>query len=192
MISVQEVVVDPDMTAPKPFTVLRSTGQFVMGGNGFNSTTTSIPMFGPVQQATDKEVAMLPEADRISAVRSFWSTQPIYETRSSGPVPSTHGEVPSHLHGLVYALSSLPEGPPSVYSAGLLLQAGVGYTLSGTTLTFISSPINLYVTWPTTANVATNASDKIEYGNEVYRVLRVYFDPGGGYFKAYGTRMAAS
>ncbi len=192
MISVFEVVVDPDLIAPQPFTVLRSTGQYVLGG--FASTTTSISLFGPDQQASDKEVQMLPEADRISAVRSFWSTQPIYETRGYAPVPSTHGETPTGS-GTAYTLSSDPPLPAEalcVYADGRLLPPSA-YTVSGTTLTFQTAPAApLYVTWPITATVQAAASDLIEYGSEQYRVLRVYFDPGGGYYKAYGTRMAAA
>lgn len=191
MISVFEVVVDPDMIAPQPFTVLRSTGQFVPGG--FESVTTPIPMFGPVQQASDKEVQMLPEADRISSIRSFWSTQAIFETRGYAPVPGTHGEAPAGS-GTHYTLSGpSPANAASVYAGGLLQRPGVDYVLSGTALTFNAAPAApLYVTWQVTVDVATNASDQIQYDSETYRILRVYRDPGSGYWKAYGTRMAAA
>lgn len=192
MISVFEVVVDPDMIAPEPFIVLRSTGQFVPGG--FESVTTSIPMFGPVQQATDKEIQMLPEADRIGSIRSFWSTQAIFLTRGYAPVPGVHGETPSGT-GVNYTLSATPPAnSASVYAGGLLKQPnGVDYTLAGTVLTFTAMPAGpLYVTWQVEVSVATNASDQIQYGEEVYRIMRVYRDPGSGYWKAYGTRMAAA
>jgi hypothetical protein len=79
-------------------------------------------MFGPVQNSTPKEIAMLPEADRAGAVYSFWSTVPIYVTRANA------------------------------------------------------------------------ASDKIQYppGGETYRVLSVYHNPGGGYWKAMATLEAAA
>lgn len=191
MISVFEVVVDPDLIAPQPFTVLRSTGQFVLGG--FQSTVTSISMFGPVQQASNKEIEMLPEADRVGSVRSFWSTQPVYTTRGYAPVPGTHGEVPAGS-GVTYALSAAPPAESvCVYLNGLLLAEGVDYALKGTALTFTNAPAGkLYVTWQVTVNVATNASDQIQYGEEVYRVLSVYRDPGGGYWKALATRLAAA
>ena len=191
MISVWEVVVDPDMIAPQPFTILRSTGSFVPGG--FTSVTTPIPVFGPVQQASNKEIEMLAEADRVSAVRSFWATQPFYVTRGYAPVPSTQGESPTG-NGVSYVLSAAPPGGVAdVYASGLLLQPnGVDYTLTGTALTFVLPQTQVYVTWQTTAMVATNASDKIQYENEVYRVLSVYRDPGSGYWKALGTRMAAA
>ncbi len=192
MISVQEVVVDPDMIAPKPYTILRSTGQFVLGG--FQSTVAPIPVFGPVQQASNKEIQMLQEADRVGSIRSFWCTQPIYTTRGYAPVPGVHAESPSGS-GNVYVLS---EAPPAeslcVYVNGLLLKPdGFDYTLVGNLLTLRYAPLAPpYITWQTTVDVATNASDQIQYASEVYRVLQVYFDPGGGYWKALATRLAAA
>lgn len=192
MISVEEVVVDPDMTAPQPYTILRSTGKFVLGG--FESTTTPISMFGPVQQASNKEILMLPEADRVSSARSFWSTQPIYVTRGYAPVPGVHGESPIGS-GLTRLLSSAPPGGvASVYAGGVLLQPnGFDYTLTGVILTFLTIPTQaVYVTWQVTVDVATDASDIIQYEDTQYRVMNVYRDPGGGYWKAVGTRITAS
>lgn len=191
MISVQEVVVDPDMIAPRPYTILRSTGQFVPGG--FLSTETPIPMFGPVQQANLKEVQMLAEADRVGSIRSFWSTQQIFETRGYAPVPGVHGEAPSGS-GTIYTLS---EAPPAeslcIYVNGLLLRPGVDYTIAGNVIMFVVAPVSSpYVTWQITVNVQAAASDKIVYEDETFRILQVYYDPGGGYWKALGTRLAAS
>lgn len=192
MISVFEVVVDPDMTAPNPFTILRSTGKFVLGG--FESTVTPIPMIGPVQQASNKELTMLPEADRIGSVRSFWSTQQIYTTRGYAPVPGVHGEAPQGS-GTTYTLGEVPPSESlCVYVGGLLLQPnGVNYTLTGEVITFSVAPTAPpYATWQVTVNAAANASDQLQYDDEVYRVLEVYYDPGGGYYKALATRLAAS
>lgn len=192
MISVFEVVVDPDMIAPKPYTILRSTGHYVLGG--FESTVTPIPTFGPVQQASNKEIQMLPEADRVSEVRSFWNTQPIYTTRGYAAVPGVYGEAPQG-GGLSYALSlAPPSGSADVYANGLLLRPnGVDYTLTGTTLTFTTVPTApLYATWQTTVNVAPSASDQIQYEESVYRVMNVYLDPGSGYWKAVAVGMAAA
>jgi len=191
MISVFEVIVDPDMIAPQPYTILRSTGEFVLGG--FQSTTTSISMFGPVQQASDKEINMLPEADRIGAIRSFWSTQPIYTTRGYAPVPGVHGEIPQGS-GTSYTISTAPpDGVLDLYANGLLLRPNVAYVLNGTVITFTAQPTApLYCTWQITANVATNASDIVQYEAEQYRVMKVYRDPGGGYFKCLATRMDAA
>lgn len=191
MISVQEVVVDPDMIAPHPYTIYRSTGQFVLGG--FDSTVTPISAFGPVQQATNKELQMLDEADRISSVRSFWNTQPFYATRGYAPVPGVHGEALVG-DGPTYTLSAVPPAEKvNVYANGLFMTPGIDYQLAGAVITFFvalnSAP---YVTWQITARVAASASDIIQYDSEKYRVLSVYFDPGGGYWKALGTRLAAA
>jgi len=180
------------MIAPKPFTILRSVGKFVPGG--FESTVMPIPMFGPVQQASNKELQMLAEADRIGSIRSFWSTQPIYTTRGYAPVPGVHGEVPQGS-GTTYTLSVAPPGGVvDVYSNGLLLQPnGYDYTLEGDVIQFRFAPQYApYVVWQQKVNAATNASDIIQYEAEQYRVLNVYWDPGGGYHKALGTRLAAA
>lgn len=191
MISVAEVITDPDMIAPQPFTILRSTGQFVLGG--FQTVVTSIQLFGPVHQATDRELKMLPQGDQISSVRSFWSLQPLYETRGYAPVPSVHGEVPQGS-STSYTLSAPPPNEiAAVYVGGALLRQNTDYTISGSTITFTTAPTEPpYATWNITANVATNASDILQYEDQQYRILQVYFDPGGGYYKALGTRMAAA
>lgn len=192
MISVFEVVVDSDMIAPKSFMILRSTGKFVLGG--FDSVTTTIPQFGPVQQASNKELQMLPEADRVTSVRSFWCTQPIYTTRGYAPVPGVYGEVPQGS-GLVYVLSQLPPGNSiDVYVNGLLLRPdGYDYTLVGTVITFNYAPLSApYVVWQQVARVAADASDILQYEDRKYRVLNVYRDPGSGYWKALANDMAAA
>lgn len=192
MISVQEVVSDPDMVAPEPYTILRSVGQFVAGG--FQSATTPIQMLGPVQQASLKELDMLPEADRVSSVRSFWSTIPILVTRGYQPIPSTHQEVVGGS-GQVFTISTLPpDDAIALYIAGKLLAAGIDYVLRGTTIT-LTAPVtdaSLVVQWPITANIQPAASDILYFQGQQYRVLQVYYDPGGGYWKALGTRLAAA
>lgn len=191
MISVAEVIQDQDMIAPRAYVILRSTGTFILGG--FQSVVTPISVFGPVHQASDKEIQMLPEADRIGEIRSFWSTSPFYLTRGYAPVPTTYGEVPQGS-GSVYVLSTPPPpGSASVYVGGLLLRPdGVDYTLAGTTLTFSFAPSGrVYVTWTVTVDVATDASDQIQYEDDIYRVLSVYSE-GGGYWKCLGTRLAAA
>ena len=192
MITVQEVILDPDMIAPKQYDVLRSTGTWVEGG--FQSVTTTTQLVGPVQQATNKEIAMLPEADRIGSVRSFWSPIPIYTTRGFAPVPGTHGEALTGS-GLVWTLSRVPpNGSINLYSGGLLLRPnGVDYTLRGDTVWFLQAPESApYATWQVTARVGTDASDILVYEGEEYRVLKVYRVPGSGYYKALGTRTAGA
>lgn len=195
MIDVSEVVVDTDMIAPQPFTILRSQGAWVAGG--FQSTTFPLTQFGPVQQATNKEIMMLPEADRVGAIRSFWATVPIYVTRGTAAVPSTHGEVPSGtIPGTAYALSAAPPGESGVfYVNGVQQTPGVDYTLAGAAITtLVPTPAlaKLYFTWPITAQVGAAASDIIQYGAEQYRVISVFRVPGSGYWKALGSRLNAA
>jgi hypothetical protein len=197
MIDVSEVVLDPDMIAPKPYTVERSTGTFELGG--FVSVVTKFSMFGPVQQASNKEIAMLPEADRVGSVRSFWSTVPILLTRGFGPAPSIHGEVPQGaLPGSTFVLSVQPPGGVGTFTInGLLQQPGVDYLVTGATITMLSGVTLaagsvLFFQWPVTAKVQAAASDIIQYEQTQYRVLSVYRDPGSGYYKALGTQMQAS
>ena len=195
MISVQEVIQDPDFTAPQPFVILRSTGQFVAGK--FQSVTTPLQQFGPVQQASNKEIQMLPEADRVGSIRAFWCTVPVYLTRGTAPVPSVHGErAGGTVPGTVFTLSQVtPEDTAKVFVGGLLLRPVVDYVLVGTALTLtVSAHVAPWVQWPVTVNVAQDASDIIAYppGGELFRVLSRYYDPGGGYWKALGTRMNAA
>jgi hypothetical protein len=179
------------MIAPQPFTIFRSTDTYVLGG--VQSTTTPIQAFGPVQQASVKEIQMLPEADRVEGVRSFWWTQPLYVTRGAAPVPATHGEVPVAVSSTEYTLSDVPpEDSAVVYADGLLLIPDAEYVLTGAALTFITAPTAPYVTWPFTALVGQSASDILQYQTEQYRVISVYKDPGGGYHKALARRMDAA
>jgi hypothetical protein len=195
VINVQDLVAEPSTTPSQPYTILRSTvgSQFVQGG--FDSVTFPITMFGPVQQAQPKEIAMLPEADRVGAIRSFWSTIPVYVTRGYAPAPVTHGEVAAGaVPGTVYTLSAAPpNGMCNVVVSGLLLPPSA-YVVAGTTLTLqasttITAP---WVTWPATADVQQAAADKIGFEGFTYRVLSVYYDPSTGYWKALGTREEAA
>ena len=193
MISVEDVVQDPDFAAPQPFTILRSTGAWVAGG--FQSTTVPIQLFGPVQQASNKEIAMLPEGDRIGAVRSFHATQPIYTTRGYAPAPSVHGEIPQGS-GTVFVLSSAPPADAGQLTInGLLQTPDVDYWVTNSVLTLsVAATANavLWFQWPVTAYDQPVASDIITYGGESYRVLSVYHDPGCGYWKSLATRMNAA
>jgi len=195
VIEVTEVILDPDMIAPEPFTVLRSTGQFVAGG--FQSTTSSFLLFGPVQQSTNKEIDMTPEADRVGQMRTFWSNVPIYPTRGYASTPSTYGEVPQGaIPGVAYTLSTAPPGDAiSLYKNGVLLQPGTDYAIHGVNI-MLTAPTTsgdkLYATWAVTTQAANSASDIIQYETQQYRVLGVFRVPGSGYWKAVATRLAAA
>lgn len=193
MISVQELISDPDLVAPQPYTILRSTDTWALGG--VQSVTTAISAIGPVQQASNKEIQMLPEADRVGSMRSFWCTQQIYVTRGTAQVPSTHGETPTG-GGTSLSLSTPPPGGEvSLWKNGKLLSPFTDYALSGAavTLSVAAQPGDVfYATWPITAATQAANSDILVYGTEQYRVLQVYHDFGCGYWKAVATRMNAA
>jgi hypothetical protein len=197
MITVQEVVSDPDFTAPEPWTILRSTDAWVLGG--VQSTTAPITMIGPVQQSSNKEIAMVPEADRVGSLRSFWSTIPIYVTRGSAPVPSTHGEVPAPVGRFPATALTLSVAPPGGQVAltknGGLLVAGTDYAVAGAVVQLAVAAVatdTFWVSWSAVSNTQAANSDILVWDGNQYRVLQVYNDPGSMYWKAIATRMRAA
>ncbi len=74
-----EVVLDADLA--EAYTIIRSNGKFVMGG--WQDTKQTLQGFGVVTVARPSEIQMLPEGDRNSEVRAFYSAQPLYETRDN-------------------------------------------------------------------------------------------------------------
>ena len=196
MISVEEVIGDSDMTAPQPFTIQHYTGQFILGGFQ-NTLSATFQQFGPVRNATDKEIAMLPEADRTGQVRAFFATTPIYVSRGAAPALSIYGEIPQGVvPGTTYTLSQIPpNGIGQLTINGTMQVPGVDYTLVGAAfMTTIPTPTGakLWFQWPVTAYVGIAESDVIAYAGENYRVLSIYRVSGSGYWKALGTRMATS
>lgn len=77
-LDLSEIVEDPDLS--QTWMLLRSTGEFVAGG--FQSTTTQIPFSGIAEPASDAELQMIPEGDRVTQAFTFISTQPMYTTRA--------------------------------------------------------------------------------------------------------------
>jgi hypothetical protein len=154
-------------------------------------------MRGPVQVASNKEIAMLPESDRISAVMAFHSTIPIQMTSATQSVPAPHGEVPAPVTpGSVYQLSAAPPGGQGILVVnGLFMTAGFDYTITGQVIVLLGATdpdATLYFTWIAEARQGASASDILVYDNEQYRVLSCYHDPGCGYWRALGTRLAAA
>lgn len=80
MINVEEVVNDPDVS--ESFTILRSTGSWLNGVWQPNNTQ-QIAGYGPVQPLSAKELEMIPEGDRATEHRAFWSAEIIYTTRAT-------------------------------------------------------------------------------------------------------------
>lgn len=79
-IDVSDICNDSDLAFA--FTIQRSTGSFQLGG--YVSTPTPIPMWGPVQPSSEKEISMVPEGDRTTGMYTFWSTLPILTTNQNG------------------------------------------------------------------------------------------------------------
>lgn len=194
MITVTEVVQDPTFIPVQPFTILRSVGQFVPGGFNPNNTIV-IVVFGPVQQASLKELQMVPEADRVSYIRSFWCRQPLYLTRGYAPIPGVQAATVTGS-GFVYTITNglPPDGIAMVYVNGLFQTPSIDYTLVDGVLTFLVNAPSTppYITWQVTVNVATNNSDIIQFESYQYRLTETYYDPSSGYHKALGVRMQAA
>ncbi len=193
MINMSDVVGDLELAAPQPYTILRSTGQWTR--DGFVSTTVSILQAGPVQRAGDKEVQMLPEADRVGALMVFWSQQPIFTTRGKIEETAMQGVVPQGAYpGTAYAVyATVPAGAQvALYKNGLFQMPGVDYTYAGNTITMTmptGASDSLYLTW-NDATAGAAESDILQYQREQYRVLAVRHYPGSGYWRAVGTRLS--
>lgn len=80
MINVSEIVNDPDFA--QSFNVLRSTVTFVSGG--ISNAITTVPMWGVILIAEPKDLATLPEGDRISGSMAFYTQLPMYMTNVEG------------------------------------------------------------------------------------------------------------
>ncbi len=191
MIEVQDIVLDADMLSPESWTVLRSSSTF--GWGGVQSVTTSLPMVGPVRVASNREIQMLPEADRVGAIRAFYSPQPLYVTRGTQPVPVAYpATVTGTIPGTVYTLSAIPPAGALQFSKnGLTLIPDVDYTLDGATVTLVVPTVlgdSLSASW-IVQGTQDGLSDVIQYNNEQYRLLQVYRTQGSGYWKGIATRM---
>jgi hypothetical protein len=79
LISVEELITDPDFC--QDYTVWRETGSWSEGV--FNTVENALPYSGVVTAATPKELIILPEADRVSGMMTFYSVAgyPLYQTR---------------------------------------------------------------------------------------------------------------
>jgi hypothetical protein len=82
MLDMSVVLCNPDLC--QPFTAQRSTGQFGLGG--FVSSAAAVSLYGAVQAADAKTIEQIPEGDRKTGARVFWSVSPMYETRDGETV----------------------------------------------------------------------------------------------------------
>ena len=72
------------------FVIQRSSGSFVAGG--WTDSKTSIPATGAVSAATNKELAQIPEGDRVSGSMIFRCDQELFITHEdviNGQQPGT-------------------------------------------------------------------------------------------------------
>lgn len=82
LIQVSEVVNDPDFA--QPFAILRSTGTWLNGV--WQSATQELISYGVIADPTDREVQMIPEGDKVTGAKVFWSSQPIYGTHATAGI----------------------------------------------------------------------------------------------------------
>jgi hypothetical protein len=97
-------VVD-DGVLSEPYTIERSTGVFQLGG--WVTTAINVPGYGVVSVATDQDLLMLPEGDRITGSMVFHSLQRIFETQIDGGYGQTaygqgnFGETDQHVSDIM-------------------------------------------------------------------------------------------
>ena len=194
MINMSDVVADAELMAPKPFTIMRSTGQWTQ--DGFTKARViTILQVGPVQRADDKSLDELPESDRVHAIMAFWCLVPIYITYGKAASADAQGVTPEGVYpGTVYTVNPAPpsgtEG--SLYKNGVFQTPGVDYTYADGLVTMLyvtAGTDRLYYTW-TDVQDGAGFSDILQYEREQYRVLAVKHYPGSGFWKALGTRLS--
>lgn len=80
MLNVSSRLANPDFA--QPFTIQRSSGQFVLGG--FESTVRQIQAAGVITVAKERDLAQVPEGDRVTGAMLFYATQPLYVSNNNG------------------------------------------------------------------------------------------------------------
>lgn len=71
------VLSNPDLA--EQFSLLRSTGEFVAGG--WQEKSQQIQVSGISSNATPEDLVMIPEGDRVTGARVFYTKTRIYATR---------------------------------------------------------------------------------------------------------------
>ena len=102
MISVQEVVNDPDFA--QLFIIQRSNAGFWQDGVWVNHNVT-LQSYGSMQPASDREIQMVPEGDRVTGMLSVWSSLQLFTTGTVGPNdPAAHTSDILVWHGQNYRI----------------------------------------------------------------------------------------
>jgi len=81
LVDLNEVVNDPDLA--EPFTLLRTTGNFVQGGYQPNRTQ-AIASFGVISSPSGEELKQIPEGDRVEGMITIHTQNEIKETNPNG------------------------------------------------------------------------------------------------------------
>ena len=97
--------------------IYRTQGAWVAGG-WKQGTPTPIPAFGTLTIATDKQLRMFPEGDRIEGAILFVTTQPIYPT--SEALEQTSDKI--LWHGLMYRVQAVGPWSDNGFYAALLVR----------------------------------------------------------------------
>lgn len=81
MIDCSDIVSDPDLA--QSFVVVRTRGTFALGGY-LPSSICSIPFWGNIQKATEEQLDIVSEGERVTGAMQFASTQRMYHTWAEG------------------------------------------------------------------------------------------------------------
>jgi|HubBroStandDraft_5_1064220.scaffolds.fasta_scaffold210164_2 hypothetical protein len=108
----QDSVNNPDLS--ENFTILRNPGTYGQGG-WQTSPQVQIQAYGTVGRASNKQMEVIPEADRISEIRLFHSSTPMLVTSEDGVMTADI----LVWHGIQYrVLAAIPQ-PQRGYFAAL-------------------------------------------------------------------------
>ncbi|MDU7441763.1 MAG: hypothetical protein E7L05_14625 [Clostridium sp.] len=89
MINLSRVINDTRIS--QEFKVFRKTGEWIKGR--FEEKETQIDMNGVIVPATNKEVEMIPEGDRVKGAISIHSTKRLYTTHLADKGEGTSDEI---------------------------------------------------------------------------------------------------
>ena len=78
MISLSDIVQDSDLA--QPFVILRSSGGAFVAGGWQEGEPQSIDAYGVVTPASEQQLQQVPEGDRVTEAKSFYSVTPMYRT----------------------------------------------------------------------------------------------------------------
>jgi len=109
MIDVTELLHDPDFATH--FTIRRTTGQWKGGRFALNEPEL-IPCFHPAHPSTEKELAQIPEGDRLKEVITFFCVRPKkFHLTRSGPDASDEGGISDEIlyKGNIYKLVAVKD-----------------------------------------------------------------------------------